>query len=200
MATADNIRFMEPLSVEGAWSLTPRIHTDHRGSFLEAFRAADLPYRFGLAQMNCSVSRCGTLRGLHFADVPPGQAKYVMCVSGSVLDVVVDLRTGSPGFGRVAMVRLDDESRQAVFISEGLGHGFLTLSEQATVVYLCSQPYNPSVEHGITPLDPNLGIDWPVSDPLLSEKDTIAPSLAEALNAGLLPSYEVCRKFYADLG
>lgn len=213
------LRPMDPLSVEGAWVFTPRVHADARGSFLEAFRAADLPGGFDLAQVNCSVSRRGVLRGLHYADVPPGQAKYVMCVSGSVLDVVVDIRTGSPGFGQVAQVTLDDESRRAVYVAEGLGHAFLTLSEQATVVYLCTQGYNPAGEHGINPLDPALGIDWPLaaplpsgpllsgplpsepllSGPLLSEKDAAAPTLAEALEKGLLPSYEECRRFYAGL-
>ncbi|MER6943931.1 dTDP-4-dehydrorhamnose 3,5-epimerase [Nonomuraea sp. NPDC000554] len=191
---------MEALDVEDAWTFTPRVHADSRGAFLEAFRAADLPRAFDLAQVNCSVSRRGVLRGLHFADVPPGQAKYVMCVSGSILDVVVDLRVGSPGFGRVATAVLDDQTRRAMYVAEGLGHAFLTLSEQATVVYLCSQGYNPAAEHGIDPLDPALGIDWPLTGPpLLSDKDAAAPTLAEALEAGLLPSYDRCREFYAGL-
>ncbi|MEU0570247.1 dTDP-4-dehydrorhamnose 3,5-epimerase [Nonomuraea sp. NPDC005983] len=191
---------MKALGVEDAWTFTPRVHADSRGSFLEAFRAADLPRAFDLAQVNCSVSRRGVLRGLHFADVPPGQAKYLMCVSGSILDVVVDLRVGSPGFGRVATAVLDDQSRRAMYVAEGLGHAFLTLSEQATVVYLCSQGYNPAAEHGIDPLDPALGIDWPLTGPpLLSGKDAAAPTLAEALEAGLLPSYDRCREFYAGL-
>lgn len=194
---------MNRLSVDGAWCHTPRIHADHRGAFLEAFRAADLEEatgrRFDLAQVNCSVSRRGALRGIHYADVPPGQAKYVTCVSGSVLDVVVDLRTGSPGFGRWEAVVLDDESRRALFLPEGLGHGFLTLSEQATVVYLCSTPYAPEREHGIHPLDPGLGIDWPADvEPVLSAKDAAAPSLKEAADAGLLPDHETCLSWYSS--
>ncbi|WP_327088057.1 dTDP-4-dehydrorhamnose 3,5-epimerase [Nonomuraea sp. NBC_01738] len=190
---------MDRLSIDGAWSFTPRVHADPRGSFLEAFRAADLPRPFELAQVNCSVSAAGVLRGVHFADVPPGQAKYVMCVSGAILDVVVDLRTGSPDFGRWEAVRLDSEERKALLVAEGLGHAFLALSEQATVVYLCSHGYNPGGEHGVHPLDPDLAIEWPVAEPLLSDKDAAAPSLKEALGSGLLPSYDTCRKFYAGL-
>ncbi|OUC95301.1 dTDP-4-dehydrorhamnose 3,5-epimerase [Streptosporangium minutum] len=195
---------MEPLSIDGTWCHTPRIHADPRGSFLESYRAADLEeslgHRLDLAQVNCSVSRRGVLRGIHFADVPPGQAKYVTCVSGAVLDVVVDIRAGSPTFGRWESVLLDDESRRGLYVAEGLGHGFLTLSEQATVVYLCSQPFAPAREHGIHPLDPDLGIDWPAGvEPILSDKDAAAPTLKEALDAGLLPDHGACAAHYDDL-
>ncbi|MFD2356350.1 dTDP-4-dehydrorhamnose 3,5-epimerase family protein [Nonomuraea ferruginea] len=167
------------------------------GAFAEALRADLLPRAFELAQVNCSVSRRGVLRGLHFADVPPGQAKYVMCVSGAILDVVVDLRASSPTFGRWEAAVLDDEERTATLIAEGLGHGFITLSDRATVVYLCTAPYTPAREHGVHPLDPDLGIAWPAElEPVLSDKDAAAPSLKEALDAGLLPSYERCREFY----
>jgi dTDP-4-dehydrorhamnose 3,5-epimerase len=191
---------MDPLGIDGAWCHTPRVHTDPRGSFLEAYRAADLPRSFGLAQVNCSVSHAGVLRGVHFADVPPSQAKYVMCVSGAILDVVVDIRVGSPTFGRWEAISLDDESRRAVFIAEGLGHAFMVLSEQATVVYLCSEPYTPAREHGVHPLDPAIGIEWPAGmEPLLSDRDAKSPSLEEALAAGLLPDYQRCQEFYATL-
>ncbi|TYB69591.1 dTDP-4-keto-6-deoxy-D-glucose epimerase [Nonomuraea sp. PA05] len=189
---------MDPLGIDGVWRHTPPVHSDPRGSFYEAFRAADLPgRRFDLAQVNCSVSARGVLRGVHFADVPPGQAKYVMCLSGSVMDVVVDLRTGSPTFGRSQSVVLDDVTRSAVLVAEGLGHGFMALSEHATVMYLCSEPYTPAREHGVHPLDPALGIGWPAGiEPLLSEKDAKAPTLDEALRAGLLPDYRRCQEFY----
>ncbi|MGW5681660.1 dTDP-4-dehydrorhamnose 3,5-epimerase family protein [Nonomuraea sp. NPDC003754] len=186
---------MKPLSIDGAWAFTPRVHADPRGSFLEAFRAADLPAPFELAQVNVSVSKAGVLRGIHFADVPPGQAKYVMCAAGSVLDVVVDLRAGSPTFGRWEAVTLDDRERTAVYVAEGLGHGFMALSAEATIVYLCSTPYAPSREHGVHPL--SLGIAWPDLEPLLSEKDAAAPTLEAALEEGLLPDYAACRRFYA---
>jgi len=198
------LRRMERLGIDGLWCYTPRVHTDARGSFTEAFRAGEVReavgHRFDLAQVNCSVSRRGVLRGVHFADVPPGQAKYVTCVAGAILDVVVDLRVGSPTFGRWEAVRLDDTGRRALYVAEGLGHAFLALSESATVVYLCSQPYAPGREHGVHPLDPELGIDWPLDgEPVLSAKDAAAPTLAEARAAGLLPDYEVCREFYASL-
>jgi dTDP-4-dehydrorhamnose 3,5-epimerase len=109
-----------------------------------------------------------------------------------VLDVVVDIRVGSPTFGTWDAVRLDDEDRRAVYLAEGLGHGFCALTEGATVAYLCSSTYRPGHEHGIDPLDPELGIDWPAAVPLLSTKDAEAPSLAGARSRGLLPQYEDC--------
>ncbi|MFD0887730.1 dTDP-4-dehydrorhamnose 3,5-epimerase [Streptosporangium algeriense] len=195
---------MEPLSIDGAWCHIPRVHTDPRGAFLETYRASDLREAVGhaidLAQVNCSVSRRGVLRGIHFADVPPGQAKYVTCLSGAILDVVVDIRVGSPTFGRWEAVRLDDESRRGLYVAEGLGHGFMALSEQATVSYLCSEPYAPGREHGLHPLDPDLGIEWPTGlDPILSDKDAAAPTLKEALETGLLPTYETCVAYYREL-
>lgn len=195
---------MKPLGIEGAWVVTPQVHRDSRGSFLEWFRGDEFAdavgYRFGLAQANCSVSRRGVLRGIHFSDVPPGQAKYVMCVSGAVTDVVVDLRVGSPGYGRWEATRLDGENRRGVFISEGLGHGFMALSGEATVLYLCSTKYTPSREHGVHPLDPGLAIAWPSGvEPVLSGKDAAAPSLLDARRAGLLPEYRDCLAHTAQL-
>ena len=188
---------MDALDIDGAWVFTPRVLSDSRGSFLEWFRdaefQADLGYRLDVAQANCSVSRRGVIRGIHFADVPPGQAKYVTCMRGAVLDVVVDLRVGSPGYGRWAAVPLDDETRQAVFVAEGLGHAFIALSDEAMVLYLCSTPYTPGREHGVHPLDPDIGIAWPADvEVILSDKDAAAPSLAEAQSAGLLPDYGEC--------
>jgi dTDP-4-dehydrorhamnose 3,5-epimerase len=197
---------MEPLGIEGAWVFTPQVHADDRGSFLETFRgeefAAALGYRLDVAQVNCSVSRRGVIRGIHYADVPPGQAKYVCCLSGAVVDVVVDLRAGSPSFGKWEAVRLDDSSRRAVFLAEGLGHGFMAVSDQATVTYLCSTPYAPGREHGVNPLDPALGIGWPLeeaAEPVLSDKDAAAPSLDEALRDGLLPRYAECMAYSGQL-
>src|SRR5271170_1315423 len=156
---------MDALDIDGAWVFTPRVHGDGRGSFLEWFRGAefltDLGHGLEVAQANCSVSRRGVIRGIHFADVPPGQAKYVTCASGAIMDVVVDLRLGSPGFGRWQAARLDDETRRALYLSEGLGHAFVALSDQATVLYLCSTPYAPDREHSVHPLDPAIGIAWP---------------------------------------
>ncbi|MFI1105311.1 dTDP-4-dehydrorhamnose 3,5-epimerase [Streptomyces melanogenes] len=193
---------MRELSIEGAWVVEPQVFLDSRGSFHEWFKGdrftAATGHGLGLAQANCSVSARGTLRGVHFADVPPGQAKYVKCVRGSVLDVVVDLRTGSPTFKRWEQVLLDDRDHRAVHIAEGLGHAFLALTEDATVVYLCSEGYAPAREHGIHPLDPDLAIEWPTHlTPLLSPKDAGAMRLVEAQERGLLPSYAACTAWYA---
>src|SRR6266851_5397604 len=176
---------MESLSIDGAWAFTPPIHRDDRGSFHEWFRGGEfadtLGYPMSIAQGNCSVSRRGVVRGIHFADVPPGQAKYVTCVSGAILDVVVDLRVSSPSFGRWEAIRLDSQDRAAVYLAEGLGHAFMALSDQATVVYLCSTPYAPGREHGVHPFDPAIGIAWPDDvDAVLSDKDAAAPTLAQA--------------------
>lgn len=195
---------MKPLSIEGAWVHEPSLFPDERGSFHEWFRGADFRTSTGhdlsLAQANCSVSRRGTLRGVHFADVPPSQAKYVKCVRGAVLDAVVDIRVGSPTYGQWELVRLDDETHASVYLSEGLGHAFLALTDDATVVYLCSEGYAPGREHGIHPLDPELGIEWPTDvEPLLSDKDAAAPTLAEAAAQGLLPRYEDCVAYRSQL-
>ncbi|MEV5427848.1 dTDP-4-dehydrorhamnose 3,5-epimerase [Streptomyces sp. NPDC052701] len=195
---------MRPLGMEGAWVLEPEVFPDDRGSFHEWYRGAEfreaVGYDLELAQANCSISRRGVLRGVHFADVPPGQAKYVTCVRGAALDVTIDLRVGSPTYGRWEAVRLDEDTRRAVFLAEGLGHAFMALTDDTTVVYLCSTGYAPEREHGVHPLDPALGIEWPEDiTPVLSPKDEQAPSLAEAERTGLLPSYEACRAYYEEL-
>jgi dTDP-4-dehydrorhamnose 3,5-epimerase len=195
---------MESLSIDGAWAFTPPIHRDDRGSLYEWFRGGEfmdtLGYQLGITQVNCSVSRRGVIRGIHFADVPPGQAKYVSCAAGAILDVVVDLRSGSPTFAAWTAVQLDDENRRAVFLSEGLGHAFMALSDQATVLYLCSTPYAPGREHGVDPLDPDIAIEWPVDvKPILSDKDAAAPSLRTAQASGILPGYDSCLSYAAQL-
>ncbi|GII99300.1 DTDP-4-dehydrorhamnose 3,5-epimerase RmlC [Sediminihabitans luteus] len=198
------------LAVPGAWEITPTQHGDDRGTFLEWYadpvvvEAIGHPLR--LAQANLSVSAAGVVRGVHYADVPPGQAKHVTCVRGAVLDVVVDLRVGSPTFGTWDSVLLDDVDRRVVHIPEGLGHAFCALEDDSTVAYLCSTGYSPGREHGIDPLDPELGIAWPDRGrdgaPLvlrLSDKDAAAPRLAEALAAGALPDAGEVEAFRASL-
>lgn len=197
------------LSIPGAWEITPRQHGDPRGVFLEWFQGAPFAgatgHEFGLQQANCSVSAAGVLRGIHYADVPPGQAKYVTCAKGAVLDVVVDIRVGSPTFGRWEAVLLDDVDRRAVYLSEGLGHAFCSLEDDSTVLYLCSTPYAPGREHGVHPLDPEIGITWPTTardgSPLvhqLSTKDAEAPTLAQAREAGSLPDHDAVTAFVAS--
>ena len=193
-----------PLAIEGVWAFTPVLRPDDRGMFLEAFKHSTFTeatgHRFTLEQMNISVSRAGTVRGVHFAQVPPGQAKYVQCLHGAILDVVVDIRVGSPTFGQWDAAELNGESRKALYIAEGLGHAFCALSDDAVVGYLCSQPYAPGREFGVHPLDPALGLPWPDGErTVLSPKDAAAPTLAEAAEQGLLPSYAECQAYVASL-
>jgi dTDP-4-dehydrorhamnose 3,5-epimerase len=194
------------LDIPGTWEITPEIHGDSRGLFFEwltdrgftGFAGHSLEVR----QANCSVSAAGVLRGLHFAQLPPSQAKYVTCVSGSVFDVVVDIRLGSPTFGRWDSVVLDDSDRRTIYISEGLAHGFLALQDNSTVMYLCSEEYNPQREHTICATDPALAIDWPLVDgaaPSLSDRDAAAPSFDEVRKSGLLPAWEETQRFIARL-
>jgi dTDP-4-dehydrorhamnose 3,5-epimerase len=174
------------MGIDGSTVFTPTQYRDDRGVFLEVYTAAALRAATGrdltLAQINVSVSHRGALRGIHAARMPAGQAKYVQCLAGRILDVVVDIRPDSPTLGQHAAVVLDDVTREAVFISEGLGHGFCVLSESATVAYATSTAYDPAAEFGINPLDPTLALPWPTEmDLILSDKDRAAPSLAEVL-------------------
>jgi dTDP-4-dehydrorhamnose 3,5-epimerase len=191
------------LAVPGAWEITPRQHPDDRGLFYEWFKDREFRaitrHRLDVRQANCSVSAAGVLRGLHFAQLPPSQAKYVTCVRGSVFDVVVDIRVGSPTYGRWDSVILDDEDRRSVYVSEGLAHGFLALQDGSTVMYLCSTEYHPAREHTICATDAAIGIAWPNSGPLMSERDRDASSLEEARLAGLLPTWEETRAYVERL-
>ena len=194
------------LAVPGAWEITPQVHSDSRGLLFEWFTDSAFTefagHRLDLQQANCSVSAAGVLRGVHFAQLPPSQAKYVTCLHGSVFDVVVDIRVGSPTFGKWDAVMLDDRARRTVYISEGLGHAFLALEHDSTVMYLCSAPYNPVREHTINALDPAIDIVWPAVDgePILSDRDRKAPTLEQVQAAGLLPTWEETQAFVNDLG
>lgn len=192
------------LRVPGAFEFTPAMFPDHRGLFVapyqeSAFREA-VGHSLRVAQTNHSVSRAGVVRGVHFADVPPGQAKYVYCPSGSLLDVVVDVRVGSPTFGMVDAVRLDSRSYRAVYLAEGIGHAFIALTDDTVLAYLCSTGFAPLRERTVHPCDPDLGLPWPAElTPVLSEKDAAAPTLAEAEAQGILPSWSACQQRYAQL-
>jgi len=176
------------MTVPGAWVVTPRVLTDARGAFTESFKASEFEKATGrpldLRQVNVSVSAAGVLRGIHYTEDPPGQAKYVTCVRGAFLDVVVDLRPGSPTFGHWDSVLIDDVNRRSVFLSEGLGHAILSLEDGSTVCYLCSLEYTPEADRDIDAFDPTLAIDWPRvgrdGTPLTylrSPKDEAAPRL-----------------------
>lgn len=197
------------LSIEGAWEITPKLIGDSRGMFLEWFKEENFFEAVGhpadLKQANCSVSAAGVVRGIHFADVPPSQAKYVFCPSGAVLDVVIDIRVGSPTFGQWDTVLLDDVDRRAIYLSEGLGHAFCSLADGSVVTYLCSAPYAPGREHGVNPLCDTVGIEWPTHGRdgreltlQFSAKDEAAPGLLQAREQGLLPTWDEVQAFRAS--
>ncbi len=194
------------LTIPDSYEITPKQFADERGVFLETYRFDRLEevigHRFGLAQANTSVSRRGVVRGIHYADIPPSQAKYVTCPSGAVLDYVIDIRVGSPTFGQWDSVLLDDVDRRAVYLAEGLGHAFVALTNDAVVSYLVTATFNLDREHGINPLDEEIALVFPpeAGEPVLSPKDTDAPGLSEARDRGLLPTWESARAFYAMLG
>lgn len=193
------------LSIPDTYEITPKQHADDRGLFLEWYRfdklAEVVGHPLNLAQGNTSVSKKGTVRGIHYAQIPPSQAKYVTAPRGAVLDFVIDIRVGSPTFGKWDSVLLDDLDRKAVYISEGIGHCFVALTPNATVSYLVNATFNAEREFGINPLDEEIGLKLEIepSKLLLAPKDVAAPSLAEAAELGILPTWDEAKKLYASL-
>jgi dTDP-4-dehydrorhamnose 3,5-epimerase len=170
-----------PTRLDGLVLIAPDVFGDERGFFVETYREEvwsplGIPTRF--VQDNHSRSRRGTLRGIHF-QTRPGQGKLVRCARGRVLDVVVDLRRGSPTFGEWEAVELDDERHHQLWIPVGFGHGFCVLSEEADFTYKCTNVYDPATEAGIRFDDPDVGIDWPDIELRYSERDRTAPRLSE---------------------
>ena len=171
--------------IEGLALIEPDVHGDDRGFLVETFRAdawRELGVDATFVQHNHSRSARDTLRGIHFQR-HPGQAKLVRCVAGEVFDVAVDLRRSSPTFGRWEGYMLDDVSHRQLFIPVGFGHGFCVLSDSADVSYQLSSYFDPAEEGGIAWDDPDVAIEWPVPDPLLSERDRSAPRLAEVADS-----------------
>jgi dTDP-4-dehydrorhamnose 3,5-epimerase len=181
------------LEIKGAYLAESKVFKDDRGFFREWFKSEDIKSAtgrdFGIEQANISLSSTGTLRGIHYSIAPRGQAKWITCVAGSIKDVIVDIRPDSQTFGKWVEVVLKGDSGQAVFISEGLGHGFVALEDKTAVAYLVSTPFSPTDELEINPLDEKIGINWGMNLGALkiSEKDKIAPTLAERLAEGKLP-------------
>ena len=180
-----------PSELPGCLVLEPRVFEDARGYFYESFNrdklaAAGLSPQF--VQGNVSRSSQGVLRGLHFQN-PKAQGKLVSVLEGEVWDVAVDVRRGSPTFGRWSGVVLNADNKRHFWIPEGYAHGFVTLSEQALFTYLCTDTYDPAADTGIRWDDPQLAIDWPVAAPLLSEKDAKLPLLADVAPERL-PTFE----------
>ncbi|MGM9803567.1 MAG: dTDP-4-dehydrorhamnose 3,5-epimerase [Muribaculaceae bacterium] len=164
-------------SIKGVYIIEPKVFGDARGYFFESFSKRDFEEKIGaidFVQDNESKSRYGVMRGLHFQRPPFAQSKLVRCVRGRVLDVAVDIRKGSPTYGKHVAVELSEDNHRQLFIPRGFAHGFAVLSPEAVFQYKCDNFYHPEADGGISITDESLGIDWmiPVGEALLSEKDT----------------------------
>ena len=177
---------LTPLEISGSWIFQSQVHKDERGYFTEWFKGELIEKvvgkKFNLAQSNVSKSSKGVLRGIHFSIAKAGQAKWITCVTGSIWDVVIDIRPNSPTFKKWTAVQLDAGSGKSIYISEGLAHAFLALEDETTISYLLSSPYSPSEELTINPNDPELAIIWPLTELKISDKDQKAPFLAELVD------------------
>jgi dTDP-4-dehydrorhamnose 3,5-epimerase len=173
------------LDIPGLMLVTPRIFGDSRGFFLELYKHTEFVragIREHLVQDNYSRSARGVLRGLHYQRSPEAQGKLVMCLRGSIFDVAVDIRGGSPHFGKWIGIELSEENRNMLYVPPGFAHGFQVLSDTADVLYKCTKEYSPSDDRGIVWNDPDIGIAWPLAGPVLSDKDTVHPMLKHADN------------------
>jgi len=192
-----------PLSIGGSWKIDFQRFHDNRGYFYESFKEEDFKTHIGrnfkIKQTNTSSSSKGSVRGIHFAMLPPSQAKLVQCQRGSIRDYVIDIRVGSPTFGKFEVVELGENYASAVFIEEGLAHAFVALENHTVVTYYVSEKYNPEREKGINPFDKTLNVKWPDLELILSEKDKQAISLDESKAQGLLPNYDECKKFIKSI-
>ena len=185
---------LQELSIVGAYVVTHRVFPDERGLFREWFKASDIESRVGknfeTLQANISSSKNGALRGIHFSLAPGGQGKLITCATGSIWDVVVDIRVNSPTFKKWIATPLNSESGESLYVSDGLGHGFVSMSENSTIVYLLTGPYSKEDEYEVNPFDPELGIKWPIENPILSTKDSQAPSLLTLQAKDKLPLFK----------
>jgi dTDP-4-dehydrorhamnose 3,5-epimerase len=173
----------KPGPITGSWLLTPKVHADSRGQFVESFQKGVFAEQTGLSidfiQDNEVVSKQGVVRGLHLQNDPHGQAKLIRVVYGKIYDVAVDLRADSPSYGEWFGVELSAENHTQLFLPKGFAHGYSVMSERAIVQYKVDAPYNPQAENGIRFDDPDLGIDWQVDNPKLSDKDQNLPYLKD---------------------
>ena len=188
---------ISPMAIPDAYRIEPEPLLDSRGHFYESVKNSALLDSTGrgltVRQVNFSVSKRNTLRGIHGTKVPPGQAKFVTCVRGRALDIAIDIRVGSPTFGGYDITYQSPESGTAVYLPDGIGHAFLALADDTTMCYLCSAEYEPGTMIDIDALDPDLALPWKLTEPpIRSAKDAAAPTLAQAAAAGLLPTYEQC--------
>ena len=190
---------LTPLGIEGAWLAESPVFSDDRGHFREWFKHEEIYFKtgfnFSVLQANVSESKRGVIRGIHYSLSPEGQAKWITCLSGAILDVIVDIRPNSPTFKKVELIRIDATCQKSLLVGSGLGHGFISLSENSTVSYLLSSRYNPTLEYAINFFDKDLKIDLcdllADTNPLLSEKDRLAPGLLELKKQNLLPTYNL---------
>lgn len=182
-----------PLNIEGSWLAKSAVHSDARGNFREWFKAEDFAITtkrdFSIAQANVSTSSKGAIRGIHYSLAAIGQAKWVTCVAGRINDVIVDIRPSSPTYGSHQVIELSEVNGSAIYIGEGLGHGFIALEEKTVVSYLISSPFSMHEEFEINPLDTALAINWgmPIELLKLSKKDSGAPTLRQRHEDGKLP-------------
>jgi epimerase EvaD len=193
------------LAVEGAYEFTPEVFPDDRGLFLSPYQEAAFAATLGrplfpVAQTNHSRSRRDVVRGVHFTSTPPGTAKYVYCARGRAIDIVVDIRVGSPTYGRCDAVLLDQVDFRAMYFPVGVGHAFVALDDETVMSYMLSGAYEVANELAISALDPALGLPLPDGIvPIMSDRDRAAPSLRQAESAGVLPDYLTCRKVEEEL-
>ncbi|QFZ21438.1 dTDP-4-dehydrorhamnose 3,5-epimerase family protein [Saccharothrix syringae] len=187
------------LAVEGALEFTPDVFPDERGLFVSpfqgpAFRDAVGGDHFPVAQSNHSESRRGVVRGIHYTTTPPGMAKYVYCATGEAIDIVVDIRVGSPTFGKWDAVHMDQRHFRGMYFPVGVGHAFVALGDRTVMSYILTGSYVPAHEQALAVLDPALGLPIPEGiEPVLSERDRVAITLAEAAERGVLPDYHQCK-------
>lgn len=188
---------LTPLGIDGAWLAESDIHADNRGTFREWFKSEEIKKVTGtdffVNQANISISNRGVIRGIHYSLAEVGQAKWVTCASGHIVDVIADIRSNSPTFKKVVEVDLKNGDGRAVLIGKGLGHGFLALEDNSVVSYLLSSPFSPHDEFEINPLDEELAINWEIdgmasSDFIISEKDLNSPSLSHQQKLSRLPN------------
>lgn len=191
--------------IDGSFRFEPTVYPDGRGLFASPYQDAAFAEALGrplfpVRDVSHNRSARGVLRGIHYTAVPPGRAKYVYCPYGQVQDYLVDLRVGSPTYGRCEMTELSGDNCRALYIPVGVGHAFLSLRDDSVVVYLMSEGYVPANELAVSPLDPEIGLALPDGVAIQqSDRDMAAPTLAEARERGLLDDYELCRNVEAKL-
>ena len=177
-----------PLSIKGAWLVQSKVFEDERGSFREWFKYVQvnecMRVNFLVKQANVATSKKGVIRGIHYSLSKSGQSKWITCLSGHVIDVVVDIRPNSPTFRKYELIDLKSGDGRSLLVGSGLGHGYLSLENNSTISYLLDSQYSPSEEFEINPMDPELAIKWPVdllggAELVLSQKDKSAPSIRE---------------------